>query len=115
MSLSESIIRMRTMLENAEAEVKSLEDGRKASSAKARKSLQSIKTASHSLRKAISEHSNGLPTKPRVKKVVTLVGPEPEPTPTPEPTPELEPVKLAKPKPRASKKAVKSTNTVKHN
>jgi hypothetical protein len=100
---------MKTMLEQAEAEVKNLEGGRKASSAKARKSLQSIKTASHSLRKAISEHSNALPVKPRVKKVVTLVEPTPEPEAESIPEPEPEPVK-AKPKPRASKKAVKNTS-----
>jgi small-conductance mechanosensitive channel len=106
MSLSESIVAMRNMLQQAEAEIKNLEGGRKASSAKARKQLQSIKMASHSLRKAISEHSNSLPTKPRVKKTVTIAEPVEA-----ESIPEPEPVKATKSKPRASKKAVTSTSS----
>ena len=74
MSLSTSITSLRTMLDTAENEIKSLELGRKASSARARKSLQNIKMTSHSLRKQITAHTKSLPTKPRSKKVV-----EPEP------------------------------------
>ena len=85
MSLSDSITSLRTMLDTCENEIKSLESGRKASSARARKSLQNIKTASHSLRKQITTHTKNLPTKSRTKKVE--VDPEPEPV-QPEPTPE---------------------------
>ena len=84
MSLSESITSLRTMLDTCENEIKSLESGRKASSARARKSLQNIKTASHVLRKEITAHTKSLPTKSRTKKTVE---PEPEPV-QPEPTPE---------------------------
>ena len=45
------------MLDNAESETKSLEGGRKASSARARKSLQNIKTSCHNLRKAVTQHT----------------------------------------------------------
>ena len=69
MSLSDSITSLRTMLDTAENEIKSLELGRKASSARARKSLQNIKTASHVLRKEITAHTKSLPTKSRSKKV----------------------------------------------
>ena len=83
MSLSESITSLRTMLDTAESEIKSLESGRKASSARARKSLQNIKMASHGLRKQITAHTKSLPTKSRSKKPV-----EPEPEPVAEPTAE---------------------------
>ena len=73
MSLSESITSLRTMLDTCENEIKSLESGRKASSARARKSLQNIKTASHSLRKQITAHTKSLPTKSRTKKTVEPV------------------------------------------
>ena len=52
MSLQEQI---NTMLDTAKSEIHSLEGGRKASSARARKSLQQIKT--HSLKKGITEVS----------------------------------------------------------
>lgn len=74
MSLSESIISLRNMIDSAESEIKSLLGGRKASAARARKSLQDIKTSCHSLRKEITEYTQNLPIKSRVKKVV-----EPEP------------------------------------
>ena len=85
MSLSTSITSLRTMLDTAETEIKSLEMGRKASSARARKSLQNIKTASHVLRKEITAHTKSLPTKSRSKKTVEPVAqiePVVEPTPT---------------------------------
>jgi hypothetical protein len=68
MSLNESITSLRTMLDSAENEIKSLEGGRKASSARARLSLQQIKKASHTLRKDIITHSKALPVKKRVPK-----------------------------------------------
>ena len=91
MSLSESITSLRTMLDTAENEIKSLELGRKASSARARKSLQNIKTASHVLRKEITAHTKSLPTKSRSKKVV-----EPEPVVEPVVEAVVEPVKKIK-------------------
>ena len=73
MSLSESITSLRTMLDTAESEIKSLELGWKASSARARKSLQHIKMTAHSLRKEITTHTKNLPTKSRTKKTVEPV------------------------------------------
>jgi TolA-binding protein len=67
MNLSESITQMRVALDTAEAEIKSLEGGRKAASARARKSLQSIKGEAHTLRKAITTHTKGMPIKSRSK------------------------------------------------
>jgi hypothetical protein len=96
MNLSECICGLRSMLDNAEVEIKSLENGRKASSARARKSLQNIKNSCHNLRKAVTLHTKALPTKTRVKNVVE---PEPvvvEPEPEPEPVEEVKPVKPKK-------------------
>jgi TolA-binding protein len=67
MNLSESTTQMRVALDTAEAEIKSLEGGRKAASARARKSLQSIKGDAHTLRKAITNHTKGMPVKSRAK------------------------------------------------
>jgi len=72
MSLSESITSIRTMLDNAEKEVKCLESGKKASSARARKSLQNIKSNCHSLRKSVTTHTKNMETKPRAKKTNTV-------------------------------------------
>ena len=85
MSLSDSITSLRTMLDTCENEIKSLESGRKASSARARKSLQNIKTASHSLRKDITTHTKALPTKSRSKKTVEPAEVVEPAEPTPEP------------------------------
>lgn len=85
-SLQEQITSIRTMLDSAESEIRSLEGGRKASSARARKSLQSIKTNAHTLRKSITETVKSLPTKTRAKKPELTEAGEAEPTPTePEP------------------------------
>lgn len=65
MSLSQQITALKTLLEQAESEIKSLEGGRKASAARARKSLQGIKSSSHGLRKLITEHTRALPVKAR--------------------------------------------------
>ena len=72
MSLIAQINEMKMMISQAESEVSSLQNGKKASSARARKSLQDIKTKAHSLRKAITETTQALPVKPRVKKVVEV-------------------------------------------
>ena len=60
------ISEIRMQLDTAEREITSLESGRKASAARARKALQIIKGLSHALRKQIVEYSKGLPTKKRV-------------------------------------------------
>ena len=87
-SLQEQIITMKALLETAETEVNSLQNGRKASSARARKSLQSIKTNAHTLRKSITETVKSLPTKTRAKKA------ESEPTEPTEPTEPGAPAKV---------------------
>ena len=63
------ISEIKMQLEVAEKEIASLEGGRKASAARARKSLQIIKGLSHALRKQIVEYSKGLPTKKRAGEV----------------------------------------------
>jgi hypothetical protein len=65
MSLSQSITSLRTLLDIADKEIKSLESGRKASAARARKSLQNIKISCHTLRKDITLFTKELPTKTR--------------------------------------------------
>ena len=92
MNLSNSITSLRTMLDNAEVEIKSLEGGRKASSARARKSLQNIKTSCHNLRKQVTLHTKTLPTKSRAKKD------EPEPEPIEPVVPEVKPKKTRRAK-----------------
>ena len=59
------ISEIRMQLEVAEKEIVSLEGGRKASAARARKALQIIKGLSHALRKQVVEYSKGLPVKKR--------------------------------------------------
>ena len=59
------ISEIRMQLEVAEKEIVSLEGGRKASAARARKALQIIKGLSHALRKQVVEYSRSLPVKKR--------------------------------------------------
>jgi hypothetical protein len=107
--LSESIISLRSMLDTAEIEIKSLESGKKAASSRSRKSLQNIKTGSHALRKQITQFSKGLPTKPRAKKEIicpshaavdagNIEPDEPEPEVKPKPTKKPRKKPLTKPK-----------------
>ena len=98
MNLSENITSLRTMLDTAENEIKSLEGGRKASSARARLSLQQIKKSCHTMRRDITTHTKSLPTKTRAKKE-----PVAEPVAEPEPEPEPEPEAKKTRKPRAKK------------
>ena len=84
MSLTQSINELQTLLDQTKSEIASLESGKKASAPRCRKSLQSIKLSSHSLRKAITEHTKGLPVKSRTKKEEKMVE-EPEPVAEPEP------------------------------
>ena len=75
------ISEIRMQLEVAEKEIASLQGGRKASAARARKSLQIIKGLSHALRKQIVEFSKGLPVKKRAGEVAEVpCACEPAPT-----------------------------------
>ena len=65
MSLTDKIHEIRLQLDTAEKEIESLTSGRKASAARSRKSLQLIKSLSHSLRKEIVNFTKALPTKRR--------------------------------------------------
>jgi hypothetical protein len=67
-SLEKQMAVMRVYLDTAEKELASLKNGKKASSARVRKQLQSLKTESHSMRKCVMEYTKSLPTKSRVKK-----------------------------------------------
>jgi hypothetical protein len=101
-TLTDSITSLRTMLDTCESEVKSLTSGRKASSARCRKSLQSIKTGCHGLRKDITEYTKSLPTKARAKKEIicpthAAVEAEIEPVEPVEPV-AVKPKKTRKPK-----------------
>ena len=65
MSLTDKIHEIKLQIETAEKEIESLSSGRKASAARSRKSLQLIKSLSHSLRKEIVNFTKQLPTKKR--------------------------------------------------
>ncbi len=67
-NLNENISVLRAHLSTAEKELNLLQSGRKASSARARKSLQNIKQISHLLRKEVAEHVKSIPTKKRTKE-----------------------------------------------
>ena len=67
------ISEIKMQLEVAEKEIASLQGGRKASAARARKSLQIIKGLAHTMRKNIVEFSRSLPTKKRAE--VEVAGP----------------------------------------
>ena len=60
-TLSEQLIQMKTVLTDIENESKSLQGGKKASGARARKSLMKLKKQSHNMRKSITEHTKSLP------------------------------------------------------
>ena len=79
------ISEIRMQLEVAEKEIASLQGGRKASAARARKSLQIIKGLAHTMRKNIVEFSKGLPTKKRAGEGAEVpCACEPAPTELPE-------------------------------
>lgn len=89
-TLERQIQELRLHLDSAESEVKSLKSGRKASSARVRKSLQNIKVGSHSMRKSVMEYTKSLPTKTRAKKVVEKAVEKAENLPVIEPVIEKE-------------------------
>ena len=79
--LEKQILELRLHLDNAKLEVKSLRNGKKASSTRIRKSLQNIKTSSHAMRKSVMTYTKEMPTKPRatkkepVKEVLPVIEP----------------------------------------
>jgi hypothetical protein len=77
MSLSAKLAIMKANLEDCEKHIKSLESGRKSSSAKSRSMLMKIKQDSHTLRKEIIMQCKSLPVKSRAKKVAKVAEEEP--------------------------------------
>ena len=67
-TLSEQLAVLKSNLDLCEKHVKSLEGGRKSSSAKSRSLLMKIKQDSHIMRKDIMTHCKALPVKSRSKK-----------------------------------------------
>jgi hypothetical protein len=74
-SLTENLANLKIHMDTTEKELASLVAGRKASSARARKSLQNLKALAHTMRKQIVEHVKSLPTKKKV--VAAPEAPEP--------------------------------------
>ena len=92
-TLTESMSALRTYLDNTEKELASLQGGKKASAARARKALGQIKTLCHLMRKEVVAHVKTMPVKS--KKATALV---PEPAPAPEPEPPAKEIKKRKTK-----------------
>ena len=90
-SLNDSIASIQSMLDNAKLEVTSFDKGNKSAAARARKSLQNVKNASHETRKSIMSKS----------KAMKLAKKTPTPTPTEEKeteAPEELQIKVKKPR-----------------
>ena len=102
MSLSDSVLLMKQSLAEVEEHLTKLQNGRKASSSKARASLMSLKKNSHQLRSDICKFTKGMPVKSRGKK---------EPVQSPEVVQSPEDFKVEeeeeKPKANSSKKKAK--------
>ena len=77
-SIEEELIVLRNHLDTADTEIKALKAGNKTASARARKSLMSLKNGTHTLRKNVMTYTNGLPVVSKVKKIATPPE-EPEP------------------------------------
>lgn len=69
-TLEQELAVLRSYFDECESELLKLKGGRKASSAKVRKSLQNIKTKSHGMRKSVTAHTKTIPTKTRIKKEI---------------------------------------------
>ena len=104
-SLNEQVLIMKQSLSEVEEHLAKLQNGRKASSSKARASLMALKKNSHALRSDICKYTKELPTKSRPKKEnVNVLEAKMEQV---EPELELEepePTTKAKPKAKALKK-----------
>ena len=97
-NLSASIAELKTLVSQAEAELQSLQSGKKASAPRVRASLQKIKTLSHSMRSGVMQHVKALPVNSRAKKVEPVEEPVEDELPPPpvleRETSEALPVKL---------------------
>ena len=107
-NLTASIAELRTLVFQAEDELKSLLAGKKASAPRVRASLQKIKTLSHSMRSDVMAHVKALPVNTRTKKPVGDELPPPLPLER-EVTEAPEPIKKVKRGPR--KKTIKQEAT----
>lgn len=67
-NLTQSIAELKTLVSQAEAELLSLQSGKKASAPRVRASLQKIKMLSHVMRSNVMEHVKTLPVTTRSKK-----------------------------------------------
>jgi uncharacterized protein YaiL (DUF2058 family) len=108
MSLSDQVMLMKQSLADVEEHLSKLQAGRKASSAKARASLMSLKKNSHQLRSDITKFTKELPVKSRVKKEQVNVFDAKMEQVEPEQV-ESEPEPTTKVKPKARAKALKKT------
>lgn len=99
MSLNDEITAIQTYLDTAKREMAAFEGGNKSAAARARKSLQSVKAASHTTRKSIIERSKAIPKKTRKpKETKTTLTPVAEIA-----TPPVEPATTAEELPSAPK------------
>ena len=71
-NLSQSIVQLKSLVFQYETELTSLQAGRKASAARARKFLQQIKTLAHKMRGDIMIYTRDLPTKSRSVKITDI-------------------------------------------
>ena len=107
-NINQSMAELKTLVGQAETELKSLHEGRKASAPRVRASLQKIKTLSHAMRAGVMEHVKSLPTVTRVKKGKENVEPVEDAIPPP-PVLQRESTEVPVPvKPKPAKKSGKS-------
>jgi hypothetical protein len=109
-SLNEQVLIMKQSLSEVEEHLSKLQNGRKASSSKARASLMALKKNSHALRSDITKYTKELPKKSRPKKEnvnvfeAKMEQVEPEPV---EPELELEEKKASTKKAKTKAKLLK--------
>ena len=68
-TLIQNYYTLKANVDNLEKELMALEGGKKASSARSRKCLQTIKSQSFNMRKDITNYTKSLPTKKRTSKI----------------------------------------------
>ena len=76
-TLIQNYYTLKANVDNLEKELMALEGGKKASSARSRKCLQTIKAQSFNMRKDITNYTKTLPTKKRTTKTVAMEIAEP--------------------------------------
>ena len=76
-TLIQNYYTLKANVDNLEKELMALEGGKKASSARSRKCLQTIKAQSFNMRKDITNYTKTLPTKKRIAKTVAMEIAEP--------------------------------------